>query len=63
VLELQLAVTDPALRLLVCRLASAVIKADGRVTTDEHVVYTLLLAQWGVTDTMVAHASMRDFSH
>jgi uncharacterized tellurite resistance protein B-like protein len=62
-LGLQLAVTDPALRLLVCRLASAVIKADGQVTTDEHLVYTSLLAQWGVTATMVAHASMRDFSH
>jgi uncharacterized tellurite resistance protein B-like protein len=62
-LALQLAVTEPALRLLVCRLASAVIKADGQVTADEQLVYTLLLAQWGVTDTMVAHASMRDFAH
>lgn len=60
---LQLAVGDPALRLMVCRLSAAVITADGRVTGDERLVYASLLAHWGVTDTMVAHAIMRDSGH
>lgn len=59
-LALQEAVVDPGLRLLVCRLSAAVITADGRVTTDERVVYKSLLSQWAVSDTMVAHAIMRD---
>jgi uncharacterized tellurite resistance protein B-like protein len=62
-LALQLAVADPALRLLVCRLSAAVITADGRVTGDERCVYASLLSQWGVTHTMVAHAIMRDSRH
>ncbi len=56
----QLAVDDPALRLMVCRLSAAVITADGRVTGDERLVYASLLSHWGVTDTMVARAIMRD---
>jgi uncharacterized tellurite resistance protein B-like protein len=59
-LALQLAVGEPALRLTVCRLAAAVITADGRVTPDERLVYTSLLSQWFVTDTMVTQAIMRD---
>lgn len=62
-LGLQLAVADPALRLLVCRLSAAVITADGRVTGDERLVYASLLSLWGLTDTMVAHAIMRDRGH
>lgn len=59
-MSLQQAVADPALRLLVCRLSAAVITADGRVTADERLVYASMLSHWGVTDTMVAHAIMRD---
>ena len=59
-MALQQAVVDPALRLLVCRLSAAVITADGRVTADERLVYASILIHWGVTDTMVAHAIMRD---
>lgn len=45
-LALQEAVVDPGLRLLVYRLSAAVITADGRVTTDERLVYKSLLSQW-----------------
>ncbi|VTU21984.1 hypothetical protein [Variovorax sp. RA8] len=62
-LALQQAVVDPELRLLVCRLAAAVITADGRVTDDERQIYAWLLGQWGVTQTMVTHAIMRDRWH
>ncbi|KWT93220.1 MULTISPECIES: hypothetical protein [unclassified Variovorax] len=62
-LALQQAVADPGLRLLVCRLSAAVITADGRVTDDERQVYASLLSRWGVTQTMVTHAIMRDRRH
>jgi hypothetical protein len=62
-LALQGAVVDPGLRLLVCRLSAAVITADGRVTTDERLVYASMLSQWAVSDMMVAHAIMRDRGH
>jgi hypothetical protein len=62
-LGLQLAVPDPALRLLVCRLSDAVISADGRVTCDEHLVHATLLGHWDVTPMMVAHAVMRERGH
>lgn len=62
-MALQLAVVDPGQRLLVCRLSAAVITADGRVTGDERQVYSSLLGHWGVTQTMVAHAIMRDHLH
>jgi len=62
-LALQEAVVDPGLRLLVCRLSAAVIAADGRVTTDERLVYASLLSHWSVSDIMVAHAIMRDREH
>lgn len=62
-LALQAAVVDPGLRLLVCRLSAAVITADGRVTADERRVYASMLSQWAVSDTMVAHAIMRDRGH
>lgn len=62
-MTLQQAVVDSALRLLVCRLSAAVITADGRVTADERLVYASMLSHWGVTDTMVAHAIMRDHGH
>jgi hypothetical protein len=62
-MALQRAVPEPGHRLLVCRLSAAVITADGRVTGDERQVYASLLGHWGVTQTMVAHAIMRDHLH
>lgn len=59
-LVLQEAVLDPGLRLLVCRFSAAVITADGRVTAGERLVHAALLSHWHVSDTMVAHAIMRD---
>ena len=63
ILALQQAISDRALRLLVCRLCAAVITADGRVTGGERQVYEFLLGQWALTPTMVAHATMRDQWH
>lgn len=59
-LALQQAVDEPELRLLVCRLAAAVITADGCVTADERLVYASLLGHWDVTDAMVARAILRE---
>lgn len=47
-------------RLLVCRLAAAVVTADGRVTPDERLVYDHMLARWGVTQSMVTDAILHD---
>lgn len=62
-LRLQMAVPDRALRLMVCRLSAAVITADGCVTPDERLVYGALLGHWGITDSMVTRAIMRDLYH
>lgn len=62
-LALQQAVVHPGQRLLVCRLSAAVITADGRVTGDERQVHAALMDFWGVTQTMIAHAIMRDHLH
>jgi hypothetical protein len=62
-LALQQAVEDRELRLLVCRLSAAAITADGCVTGDERQVYASLLGQWALTQSMVAHAIMRDQCH
>lgn len=62
-LQLQQQVDDPALRLLVCRLAAAVITADGQVSDEDRDVYGFLLGQWGLTQSMVAQAIMRDRLH
>lgn len=53
-------VADPTLRLLVCRLAAAVITADGQTSRGERCLYGMLLGGWGVTPIMVAYAIMRD---
>lgn len=37
-------------RALVCRLAAAVIAADGRVTHDERMVYDHALARWRISE-------------
>jgi hypothetical protein len=62
-LSLQQAVDDRELRLLVCRLCAAVITAGGSVTGDERQLYASLLGQWGLTQSMVAHAIMRNQWH
>lgn len=54
------AVTDPKQRLLLCRLAAAVITADGRVSTDERLVYEHALTRWHVSSAMVAQAIRED---
>ena len=50
------AVTDPQLRLVLCRLAAAAATADGRVTGDERLVYDHVLARWRISRTMVTQA-------
>lgn len=58
--ELLDQVSDPNQRLLVCRLAAAVITADGRISSDERMVYAHALARWHITQTMVAHAILHE---
>lgn len=58
--QLMAGVTDPAEQLQLCRLAAAVITADGRITGDERTVYRHMLARWGIDDRMVAQAILRD---
>lgn len=57
------AVVDPKQRLLLCRLAAAVITADGRVTNDERLVYEHALTHWHVSAAMVAQAIREDALH
>ncbi len=54
------AVPDPEQRLLVCRLAAAVVTADGRVTHDERLVYDHTLARWRIGHGQVSQAILRD---
>jgi len=56
-------VDDPSVRLLVCRLAAAVITADGRVSKDERRVYGHILAHWHVSQPMVTEAILHDHEH
>ncbi|HET9643128.1 MAG TPA: hypothetical protein VFP68_07195 [Burkholderiaceae bacterium] len=56
-------VRSPRERLLVCRFAAAVMVADGRITTDERIIFTRALGRWGITQTMVSHAIMKDSVH
>ncbi|MBE0550582.1 MAG: TerB family tellurite resistance protein [Rubrivivax sp.] len=57
------AVVAPEQRLLVCRLAAAVIIADGHVTHDERRVYGYALAHWGINQEMVTQAIRQDSVH
>jgi hypothetical protein len=50
-------------RLMVCRFAAAVIVADGRVTSDERIVFARALGRWHITHTMVSHAIRNDPAH
>lgn len=53
------AVTDPNERLLLCRLAAAVVTADGRVSGDERLVFDHVLARWRVSRVMVTQAILQ----
>lgn len=53
-------VLDPEQRLLVCRLAAAVITADGRITHDERLVYDHALTRWRVSPSLVTQAIRED---
>jgi len=54
------AVTDTQDRLLLCRLAAAVITADGQVTSDERLVYDHALARWRIRQSDVSRAILAD---
>lgn len=54
------AVSDPDTRLQVCRLASAVVTADGQVTPDERLVYDHALARWQISHAQVTQAILHD---
>lgn len=47
-------------RMLVCRLAAAVITADGRVTHDERLVYDHALARWRINHSDVTRSILAD---
>lgn len=47
-------------RLLVCRLAAAVITADGRVSPTERVAYEHMLARWRLGPASVSQAIRAD---
>lgn len=54
------AVTDPQERLMVCRLAAAVVTADGQVSGDERLVFDHALARWHVSRSMLSDAILHD---
>ena len=53
-------VDDAAHRMLVCRLAAAVITADGCISIDERLVYSHVLGRWRVSQAMVTQAILHD---
>lgn len=57
------AIADPGQRLLICRLAAAVITADGNVSGSERRVYGFTLARWGISEEQVAQAIRQDSHH
>jgi hypothetical protein len=54
------AVVDPQERLMVCRLASAAVTADGHVSGDERLVYDHTLSRWHISRSMVTDAILHD---
>ncbi len=58
--ELLSAVRDPAKRLLVARLAAAIVTADGKVLDIERVTYDHMLTRWGLTRRDVHAAILAD---
>lgn len=57
------AIAVPGQRLLICRLAAAVITADGSVSGGERRVYGFTLARWGITQEQVTQAIRQDSHH
>lgn len=57
------AVVDADQRLLICRLAAAVVTADGSVSGSERRVYGFTLAHWGISQARVAQAIRKDCHH
>lgn len=53
-------VTDARERLTVCRLAAAVITADGRVTADERLLFDHVLDTWNINHRMIADAILAE---
>lgn len=53
------AIEAPADRLLLCRLAQAAMRADGRVSADERLVLDTLLQGWRISPMLLAHANLR----
>ena len=56
-------VDEPRERLLLCRLAAAVITADGVVSVDERMVYGHVLVRWRISQSMVTQAILHDRPH
>ena len=46
--------------MLVCRLAAAVITADGCISVDERMVYSHVLGHWRICQSMVTQAILHD---
>lgn len=61
--SLLIEVEDRTQRLLVCRLAAAVLTADGCVSAHERAAYDHMLACWHVTPSMVTQAILADPVH
>lgn len=53
------AVADPKERLLLCRLAAAVMTADGHVSSGERLVYDHVLGRWHINRSMVTEAILQ----
>ena len=56
-------VHDPRHQLLLCRLASCVITADGHIEDVERLVYDRMLLRWGYTRSSVAQAILTQHVH
>lgn len=56
-------VSDDRHRLLVCRLASCIISANGHVTEIERSIYNHMLLRWGYTSSSVAQAVLAAHIH
>ncbi len=54
------AIADTEERLLLCRLATAVITADGKVTHDERLIYNHARTRWRINQSEVTQAILHD---
>jgi hypothetical protein len=54
------AVTNPELRLLICRLADAVIAAESAVTQGERLIYCHALTRWRISGEQGATVMLRE---